>query len=54
MKYPLVIQPEAEGDLNEAYRWYERQRPGLGREFMEYVEAVLDRISKRPELHAVV
>jgi plasmid stabilization system protein ParE len=54
MKYQLLIQPEAEADLDEAYRWYERQRPGLGREFIEYVEAVFDRISERPELHAVV
>ncbi len=54
MKYRLVIQPEAEADLDEAYRWYEKQRSGLGSQFIECVEAVLDRISERPELHAVV
>jgi len=50
----LVIQPEAEADLNEAYRWYESQRSGLGSEFIECVEAVFERIREMPELHAVV
>jgi len=54
MRYSLVIQPEAEADLDEAYRWYEEQRSGLGSEFIECVEAVFDRIAARPELHAVV
>ncbi len=54
MTYRFVIQPEAEADLDEAYRWYERQRPGLGREFIERVEAVFDRICVTPELHGIV
>ena len=54
MTYPLVIQPEAEADLDEAYRWYESKRPGLGVEFVASVEAGFDRICKMPKLHAVV
>ena len=54
MKYRLVIQPEAQSDLDEAYRRYEEQRSGLGRAFMDCVEAVFDRICERPLLHAVV
>ncbi|NQU21354.1 MAG: type II toxin-antitoxin system RelE/ParE family toxin [Candidatus Nealsonbacteria bacterium] len=54
MTYRLVLQPEAEADLNEAYRWYEDQRPGLGGEFIESVEAVIERIRRTPELPAVV
>ena len=54
MTYRLVIQPEAEADLDDAYRWYETQRSGLGGEFLECVEAVFDRIRETPELHAVV
>ena len=43
MTYRLVIQPEAEADLDEAYRWYENQRSGLGNESIECVEAVFER-----------
>lgn len=50
----LVIQPEAESDLDEAYRWYENQRSGLGREFITCVEAVFKRICETPELHPIV
>jgi len=34
MAYPLIVNPEAESDLAEAQHWYERQRAGLGREFL--------------------
>lgn len=54
MTYRLVIQPEAEADLEEACRWYENQRSGLGSEFIARVEAVVERIRETPELHAVV
>ena len=54
MTYRLVIQPEAEADLDEAYRWYENQRSGLGVEFIERVEQVFERLCRMPELHAVV
>ena len=54
MTYRLLIQPEAEADLDEACRWYESQRSGLGGEFIEYVEEVFQRICETPELHAVV
>ncbi len=45
MSYRLVVQPEAEADLDEAYLWYERQRRGLGRELIECAEAVFERLS---------
>lgn len=54
MTYRLVIQPEAEADLDEALRWYENQRPRLGGEFIECVESVFGRICEAPELHAIV
>lgn len=46
--YPLSLEPEAEADLLEAYGWYERQRSGLGVEFMECVEDALQVISRQP------
>ena len=35
MSLPLVINPEAEEDLDESTRWYKRQRSGLDEEFRE-------------------
>jgi hypothetical protein len=37
MAVPLVINPEAEDDLVQACKWYEEQRPGLGREFLREI-----------------
>lgn len=34
MMLPYLIRPEAEAELNEAYLWYERQREGLGADFL--------------------
>ena len=53
MQFPLIIEPEAEGDLANAYRWYERQCAGLGREFLHCIEEVLQRLRQAPETHAV-
>lgn len=47
-RYTLSLEPEAEADLLEAYGWYERQRRGLGVEFMECVEAALHLVAERP------
>ena len=30
MKRQVIIGPEAAGDIEDAYSWYERARPGLG------------------------
>ena len=53
MAFPLIISPEAEGDLAQAYRWYEDRRSGLGREILECVEEAFDRVRRTPEAHAV-
>jgi len=50
---PLVLLPEAEGDIRETRRWYERQRAGLGWEFLGCVEALLARIERNPEFYAL-
>ncbi len=46
MTTTLIVQPEAEADLAETYRWYETQRPGLGQEFLEAVDRTFERISE--------
>jgi plasmid stabilization system protein ParE len=50
----IVLAPEAEQDLLEAYDWYEKRRPGLGEEFLSCVDACLERIRRTPEMHAKV
>ena len=50
----LLVAPEAEQDIAEAYLWYEGRRIGLGEEFLSSVEACLEGIRRWPEMYAVV
>jgi toxin ParE1/3/4 len=45
---PLLIEPEAEQELDDAARRYEAERPGLGHRFLDGVAATLDRIRRFP------
>jgi hypothetical protein len=48
MPYPLIVEPEAERELEYAVNWYNDQRPGLGQDFLKGVEEVFDRICEMP------
>jgi len=48
MKYNLIISPEAEIDIQEAFEWYENQQPDLGLDFIEEVEKLIHRIEENP------
>ena len=48
MNKPVLIEPEAVADLNEARSWYEQQRPGLGDDFEMCLEAAIASIAERP------
>ena len=37
----LIVAPEAEQDIAEAYAWYEGRRFGLGEEFLSRVDACI-------------
>lgn len=50
----LVIAPEAEQDIAEAYAWYEGRRAGLGEEFLSSVDACLEAIRRAPENCGVI
>ena len=54
MKKPLIVRPEAEVDLAEAYQWYEQQVHGLGAQFLLCVDAVMASIERNPQLFTVV
>jgi plasmid stabilization system protein ParE len=54
MAAELIVAPEAERDLAEAYAWYEDQRIGLGEEFLGCVDACIEAFRRMPEMHAVI
>jgi len=50
---PVIIRPAAAADIDEAFLWYERQRPGLGEEFLTALETVRDNIAVHPNMYPV-
>ena len=47
---PAFFEKEAKAELAEAAAWYERRRPGLGRQFLAAVDDAISRISRNPSL----
>jgi hypothetical protein len=54
MAVSLVVAPDAEIDIAEAYIWYEARRVGLGEEFLSSLDACIERIRRQPLVYAVV
>jgi len=54
MAAELIIAPEAEQDLAEAYAWYEGRRTGLGEDFLSSVDACIEAIRRMPEMHGLI
>ena len=54
MPVELVLAPEAELDLAEAYTWYEGRRAGPGEEFLSSADASPERIRRQPGMYPVV
>ena len=54
MAAELIVAPEAEQDIAEAYAWYEARRAGLGEDFLSCVDACIQAIRRTPEMHAIV
>jgi len=50
----LILVPEAEQDVADAYGWYEGRRVGLGEEFLSCVDASIQAICRAPEMYPVV
>jgi hypothetical protein len=53
MAAELVVAPEAEQDVSDAYDWYENRRLGLGEEFLSCLDACIQQICRIPELNAI-
>jgi len=45
---PLVIEPEAAAELEDAVQWYESRRAGLGLEFARVVRVALAAVEREP------
>jgi len=50
----IRLREEAEGDLLDAAKWYERQRPRLGQEFIDAAQASFKSIAERPLTFPIV
>ncbi len=50
----VILKPEAELDVAEAYGWYEERDKGLGTEFNRALETCLYQIQRHPEMYPVV
>jgi toxin ParE1/3/4 len=46
--YESVLLPEAEADITDAVRWYEAQKRGLGRSFLDQLRSALDKVAHGP------
>jgi plasmid stabilization system protein ParE len=54
MPADLVLTPEVEQDILDAYAWYEQRRSGLGEEFLTSVEACFERLCRFPVASPIV
>ena len=52
MAAELVVAEEAEQDVAEGYSYYERQRVGLGEDFLARVDACIQGILRAPNVGA--
>ncbi len=54
MAAELIVAPEAQQDVDEAYAWYEGRQPGLGEVFLSRVDACIQAVRRRPEMHTTL
>ena len=54
MSFGVYVRPEAETDIEEVAIWYEKQRKGLGQEFLDEVLDFCETIAENPAMYPVV
>ena len=54
MSLDLIIRPEAEADMTEAFDWYEERDLGLGSEFLRSIDAIFGSITRNPLQYPIV
>lgn len=50
----LIIQPEAESDISDAYSWHNDRLLGLGSEFINCIDDAFNSITHNPESYTTV
>jgi plasmid stabilization system protein ParE len=50
----VLIRQAAAADIGEAFLWYERQKAGLGNEFLAVVQSALENIDAHPTRYLIV
>ncbi|MCP4108996.1 MAG: type II toxin-antitoxin system RelE/ParE family toxin [Desulfobacteraceae bacterium] len=50
----VTIRPKALREIEDAWRWYEGRREGLGDDFVLCAEESLEKISRNPRLYPVI
>lgn len=48
MTLELIIRPEAEAEIGEAFDWYEQRVPGLGFDFILNLDAAFNAVRRNP------
>lgn len=51
MKYEVIIDTDANNDLTDIALWHEEQRIGLGIEFTEQFDYIVDNLSDNPKMY---
>jgi plasmid stabilization system protein ParE len=51
MSFTLVFKNGVRQEIDAIYEWHENEREGLGLEFLDELERVLDRLSEQPLVH---
>ena len=51
---PPIFRPVAAADVEDAFRWYTKQRVGLGDEFLAAVGTVVESLTMYPERFPIV
>jgi plasmid stabilization system protein ParE len=54
MNREVIIRPEAETEITEAFDWYEAQVPGLGSEFVLVLDATFSSMVRNPDSYPQV
>jgi len=51
---PIIFDPHAIEDANEAIEWYEQREPGLGEEFFRTLSTATTYISREPKTVKII
>lgn len=51
MTYNVIVRPEAEREIQEAFDWYEERSEGLGAEFLRAADACLSGVQRNSDAY---